>query len=299
MNKPACRVVTTSMVAGLLVLGCGSKNEAAQPKGTPAVDASVQPAAQPDEGPKVEFKGTLRGNVRLAAGTVLPLASLPVQGKTDTAIAPGCPPIAEPDRHQVSENAETHGLSPLHVAITGMTAAPKRAPVTHELEIRDCRLTPGMIAAMTGDTLRITNKSQAPFLPLMPRESFMQALLPGASREAPIAGIGPMVIKCGFGAYCGESQLLSASHPLYAITDAEGNFTITGVPLDQDLTVHAWHPLFTPVSANFKLTGAERSKDVELRIQPLAAPEQAPAESAPAKSTPAKTTPKKAAPKQP
>lgn len=295
MHNPACRAVTTSAIIAGLFVGCGSKSEdtaESTGKTASAVDAGATQAPQP-EAPKVEFTGTLRGFVKLAEGAKLPLAPLPEKGKTDTAIAPGCPPIGEPDRKQVAEHEGSHGLSPLHVAITGMTAAPKRSPVTHELEIRDCRLAPGMIAAMTGDTLRITNKSQAPFLPLMPRESFMQALLPGAQREAPISGIGPMALKCGFGAYCGESTLLSTSHSLYAITDAEGRFTITGVPLDQELTVHAWHPLFTPTSATFKLTNAERSKEVELTIQPVAAaPEGAPTETAPAKPAPKKAAPK-------
>jgi len=270
-------------VAGLIaVAGCGSKSEApaAQQKPAATLDAG-QGASQAPAGPKAEFRGTLRGIVKLAPGAQMPLA--PPPSKTDVVAAQECPPIAESDRRQVTENMATQGLTPLHVALTGMSAAPERAPVTHELEIRDCRFAPTMIAAMTRDKLHVVNHSKVPFLPLLPGDTFMQALLPGAERDVDIKGIGPLILKCGLGSYCGESVLLSTAHPLYAVTDAEGRFTITGVPLDEALTVHAWHPLFKPAEASVKLTKDELSKDVELLIEPVSAPEPPATEAAPVK----------------
>jgi hypothetical protein len=286
------------LMAGMLTVGCGPKSESTESKAKSAslgdAGTSTTPAA------KVEFTGSLRGIVKLATGALLPLATTPTPGKTDTVIAPGCPEIGEADRKPVSESAATGGLFPLHVAITEMTASPQRAPVTHELEIRDCRLWPGMIAAMTGDKLRLTNKSKAPFLPVLPRESFMQAVLPDAHRETTISGIGPMVIRCGFASYCGESVLVSTAHSLYAVTDAEGRFTISGVPLDQELKVHAWHPLFKPATVTIKLSRAERSKDVELAIEPLPTPPEAAPETKPTAAEPKKSRePKKPAPTAP
>ncbi len=275
------------IAVAFLQVACGSSSGPTPSKESAKSAADAGGLAPKSAEPRPEFVGTLRGIVKLSTGAVLPLAPLPTEGKTDTAIAPGCPNISEADRKQVEESATTGGLSPLHVAITQMTAAPERAPVTHELEIRDCRLWPRMVAVRTGDQLRVINKSDAPFLPVLPRDAFMQALLPKTERTITVSGIGPMPIKCGFASYCGESVLVSTAHTLYAVTDAEGRFTITGVPLDQELKVHAWHPLFQPVSADLKLTSAERSKHLELAIQPL------PASSDPEEPQPEPTQPAK------
>ncbi|MFT3923091.1 MAG: hypothetical protein QM778_11190 [Myxococcales bacterium] len=262
----------TLTIVGLVGLtGCSSKpprESAREPAKTDAGKAEAPNGGKkPDSALTPEFRGTLHGIVKLAPGAQLPLAAVP--SKADVVAAKECPPISDSDRRQVTENETSHGLTPLHVALTGMTSAPPRAPVTHELELRDCRLMPTMIAAMTGDKLHVVSHSKIPFLPQLPGETFMQALLPETEREVDIKGIGPITIKCGLGSYCGESVLLSTAHSLYDITDSEGRFSITGVPLDQDLTVHAWHPLFKPTSATFRLSQDERSKDVELVIEPL------------------------------
>lgn len=270
------------------VLGCGGDKAPPAPQPTAApLDAGAgkgsNPTTQP-EAPKADFSGRVTGLVRLAPGVSLPLAVLPAAGTKDTVIAPGCPEITKADAKRVTENAETHGLSPVHVALTGMSAAPPREPVTHNLVIQDCRLQPGLIAAQTGDTLRLTNRSTTAFLPVLPGDSFMQALLPEASREVPLSGIGPADVKCGFGSYCGESVILSVAHSLFAVTDSSGAFSIEGVPLDQELTVHAWHPLFEVSGAKFKLSAAEPHKQVELLLKPNASVAASPeAASSPAK----------------
>jgi hypothetical protein len=256
------------VAAGSVLLGCSSPS-APTPGAEKAKAVADGGASTPKPSkPKPEFVGTLQGIVKLATGAELPLAPLPPRGKTDTVVAPGCPDINEADRRQVHESPTTGGIFPLHVAITQMTEAPQREPMTHDMEIRDCRLWPGMVAMRTGDKLRVINKSKAPFLPVLPRESFMQALLPDTERETTVSGIGPVTIKCGFASYCGEAVLVSTAHTLYAVTDSSGRFTISGVPINQKLKVFAWHPLFKAASADFELTSGERTKDVELSIEP-------------------------------
>jgi hypothetical protein len=251
-----------AVVAAVGALACGGSD-----KGAPAkADAGSSAPAKPS----IDFSGSVTGVVKLAEGQTLPLTAALTPGTKNTVIPPGCPPLSDDDRRPVSEQAETHALSPIHVAITGMSAAPPRAPQTHEVTIEGCRLKPKLVAAMNGDKLKVINRSQTAFLPVLPKDPFMQAILSGDSREAPISFIGPSPLSCGFGSYCGESLLVSTAHSLYAVTDAQGHFTISGVPLDQELTIHAWNPVFEATSAPFKLTREASSKTIELALTPLA-----------------------------
>jgi hypothetical protein len=226
------------------------------------------------------------------------LAKIEETAKVKPVAAPGCPPLSAMDRRTVTQSAATHGLAPVHLAVTQMSAAPKREPKTHEVSILpDCRLSPLMIGALRGDKVRLTNKSPAPLLPRLPGDQFLQALIQGGSREITLDSMGPASLHCDFAGFCGETWIVTTGHTLYAVTDAEGRFKISGIPLNQELVIHAWHPLFEVTSAPFKLTKAEASKTLDLELKPLAqAAEAAPAEptsSAPSKE---KTSPK---PKQP
>ena len=155
------------------VLGClsvfacggGEKPPAPGPAAPPA-DAgtkAAEPAPAPPPQPTADFSGVVRGTVRLAKDALLPLQRLPEAGGKDTVIAPGCPDIGPADAKTVQQNATTGGLSPVHVALTGMSAAPPREAATHELFIQDCRLHPLLIAAKAGDTLRLSNRSNKAF----------------------------------------------------------------------------------------------------------------------------------------
>lgn len=266
---------------GCLSLGCSASDKPASPGPESAPDprgdqrerpadagAGAVDAGRVPDAPKADFAGKVTGTIRLAKGAALPLAALPESGTKDSVIAPGCPEISAKDAKRVLENAATRGLSPVHVALTGMTASPPQQAVVHEVFIDECRLRPALIGAKVGDTLRVTNRSKASFLPLLPGDSFMQAMLPDAAREVPVGGIGAADLKCGFGSYCGESVVLAVAHSLFAVTDSEGHFTISGIPLDQELTLHAWHPLFDVAIATFKLTSEEPSKGLDLQLVP-------------------------------
>ncbi len=219
-----------------------------------------------DAGPPPEFVGVVRGIVKLAPGAELPLAPLPtIQGLPAPSIAP-CPPVDASDQRTITR-APSGGLFPAHVALTGMTAAPPHAPSTHELFIDACRLRPTLLGAVRGDSVRVTNRSEMALLPSIPGESFMRGLLRGESQDFPLKQT-QTVVRCAFGSYCGESLIVATTHALYAVTDVEGRFTIEQVPLDQELTVHAWHPLFRAASAPFKLTREAREQTIELALVP-------------------------------
>jgi hypothetical protein len=249
----------------------------------PASDAAVD--AGPGPGPASAFVGTVSGRVKLEKGAEIPLAP-PLTGSDGKPAlsGPPCPPIDLHDRRTIDAHETTGGLSPVHVAITDMRAAPPAEPRVHEVFIDGCRFRPTMLAAQRGDTVRVTNRSDLALLPSLPGDKFMQAMMRGETREFTIKRLGPTRLGCGFSNYCGETSIITLSHPLFAVTDAEGNFTIKNVPLDQPLTLHAWHPLFDVTSVPFTVTAAAPEKRLELELSPAPIAAESPSDAGVARS---------------
>jgi hypothetical protein len=239
-----------------------SARDAATSDAAPGASASAA-----DAGPALQFLGTVRGIVKLAKGAKLPVTAPPrMHGVEPPSVAP-CPPIDASDRRTVELAKQTGGLSPVHVAMTGMHGVPSREPMVHEVFIDACRLRPMLVGAMRGDRVRVTNRSETALIPTMPGDKFMRGLMRGESHEATLQ-LTQTRILCGFGSYCGESLVIATKHPLYAVTSAEGFFTIERVPLDENLRVHAWHPLFEITSAPVRLSDDKREAMVELTLTP-------------------------------
>jgi hypothetical protein len=221
-----------------------------------------------DAGPPLKFVGVVRGVVKLAKGAKLPIAP-PIlsHGVKPPSVAP-CPPVDLSDQRTISLAKQTGGLSPVHLAMTGMSASPPHVPTTHELFIDACRLRPTLVGATRGDTLRVTNRSSTALIPTLPGDKFMRGMMTGESRDAPISAT-QVKVSCGFGSYCGEALVVATTHPLYAVTTSEGFFTIENVPLDQDLRIHAWAPLFDVSSEPFRLSEDKREAVIDLTLTPL------------------------------
>lgn len=250
------------------------------------IDASVAKAAA-DAGPQAELTGTVRGIVKLAKGVTLPLAP-PVlsHGVTPPSIKP-CPPIDKADQRVVTLSKETGGVSPIHVALTGMKAVPPREPITTDIFIDACRMRPTIVGVKRGDKVRVTNRTDTALVPQLPGTPFMRGLMRGESQEFE-AKATQTKISCSFGSYCGDSLIIATTHTLYDVTTSEGFFTISHVPLDQPVTVHAWHPLFKEVNVKVTLSHDQPEQMVELLLTP--APQKpVPAAPPPAKDGASKT----------
>jgi hypothetical protein len=250
------------------------------------IDGSLaKPTA--DAGPQAEFSGTVRGIVKLAKGVSLPLAP-PVlsHGVTPPSIKP-CPPVDKSDQRVVTLSKQTGGVSPIHVALTGMRAVPPREPITTDVFIDACRMRPTIVAVKKGDKVRVTNRTDTALVPQLPGTPFMRGLLRGESQEFE-AKATQTKISCSFGSYCGDSLIIATTHTLYDVTTSEGFFTISKVPLDQPVTVHAWHPLFKEVNVKVTLTHEQPEQMVELLLTPSpqrpAPPPPAPGKDGPSKS---------------
>lgn len=267
------------VMVALLAAACGDSKPSAtsQPALEPAKDSKVVPPA-----PAPEPTGVIEGTVVLADGAELPRRPDPkTSGKLAIVDPPApCSPIGDADLWPVQLDKEGRGLASVHVALTGMKSTAPAAPRTHELAIEDCRLNRSLLAARMGDSVHIRNASGAPLLPTLPGDSFMEAILPGGERTVELKRAGQSQMSCGFAAYCGQTDVLVTTHSLFAVTDKTGHFRIEGVPLNVELTVNAWHPLFSVSKQPLKLTAAA-SAPLKLALSPspaAVAPAPLPAE---------------------
>lgn len=234
-----------------------------------------EPAESPP-GPRGPV-GSVEGVVRLAAGAELP-SYLPIDWTGRGARPETCPPVRQGDRTPVRMD-EDRNLVGLMVAVDATaldeTEVAPRAPVTHELTIRECRLQPMFVAAVRGDKLRITNEDEYPFLPARLGDAQFQALLQGQSREFPLDEGNVLQFECAFAAPCGSADVVVSYHPLFALTGDGGKFRIDGVPANRALRIVAWHPLFLESAVSVNLATGE-TETVQIEISPAPRPEAAP-----------------------
>ena len=231
-----------------------------------------QTSAPRDAGTRLAL-GTVEGVVRLAPGATVPsYADDPApQIGTKRPPAPAqCPPPRTDDRQPVRLVAD-RALSGVLVTASEFARTPEHAPITHSVEIHGCRLAPTLVAATRGDQLRVLNGDDYPFLPTMGSGGLMQALTRGQDRIMPLDRGGVFTLSCGWAVGCGRTDVIVLQHPVHAITDHRGRFRIENVPADDDLKIHAWHPLLHDVTVSTRV-GVGRSVHLELTVQPSGAP---------------------------
>ncbi len=235
---------------------CGGATEV--PSGT--VRAHAAPAST----------ATIEGVVRLAEGAELPRwPENPMTPANRPALPDGCTPPQESDREPVHRVGDGR-LAGVLITLANFQGGPAHEPETHELTIRDCRLTPSLIVATRGDTLRIVNQTDYPFMPNF-GTGMLQAVLHEQSRDVELAEGGHRTLTCGFGASCGRAEVVTLYHPLHAVTDEDGRFRIENVPANDELRIGAWHMLFQEANQDLTLQPGE-TRRVELVLTPAPPP---------------------------
>lgn len=210
--------------------------------------------------------GTIEGVVRLADGAELPgwpESPVVVEGRD---LAEGCTPPREVDRTPVTIADETGGLVGLSITGTGPDESDWPAqdePVTHDVVIRDCRLTPGTIVATRGDRLRVRTEGGVPFFPDL-GQGMLQFRSEG--HEIALDRGGVRTIECGWGSPCGKLVLITLYHPVHTVTEESGRFRLE-VPAGQDVRITAWHPLFEEAFTMARVEPGE-TREVEITIRP-------------------------------
>lgn len=210
--------------------------------------------------------GTIVGVVRLVGSTEVPqYPESPVQVEGRPPLPPECTPPRLVDRTPVTIAEESGGLAGLSIVVTGDEASwpVPGEPQTHEVAIRDCRLTPSLLIATRGDRLRLTNETEYPFFPDVGDGMLQFRTEP---REVPLDQGGVRTIQCGFAAPCGRLELITLYHPIHGVSQPDGRFRIENVPADQEVRVTAWHPLFREAFTTTTVA-AGQTVEVELTIE--------------------------------
>jgi len=236
--------------------GCGSAQE-------PSSDVEESSGGTEGDGP-----GVIVGVVRLAEGAETPQypenPMVPPPGRPDPPDT--CPPAQQTDRAPLQPGTE-RGLGGVLVALHDFSTIPEHEPVIHEMTITDCRLTPRLLVATRGDTLRLTNETDYPFLPNFGSGGIMQAILHERSRNTELDQGGIRTLQCGFAAPCGRAEIVTLYHPLHSVTEPTGRFRIEDVPAGEEVRVSAWHPLVQEASETVTLRPGE-TREIELVVEP-------------------------------
>lgn len=176
------------------------------------------------------------------------------------------------------------------VAASEFAKVAPRGPRSFEITIKDCRLTPKLVVGQLGDLINLKNEVQFPFMPTYGANAYNETLTPGQSKAMRLDKAGVENVMCGFTAPCGRTDVVVLRHPVAAVTDEKGIFTIEDFPPDETVQVNAWHPLFKDASLSVRVAKGE-TKTVEFVLTPMPRPK--PAEAAPAQE-PAKDAPEPA-----
>jgi hypothetical protein len=214
---------------------------------------------------------TLVGRVRLADGRPLPAytsidMARPLLHAGAASDVPAQCAAANAAAQQPVLLGENRMLGGVVVAGSDFTRTPERDPETHVLTISGCRLQPATTAAMLGDRLLLENRDSFPFEPLIGPAYGARALAPGRKVLLPLSA-GVDSVRCSTRAPCGRSDLVVFRHPVYAVTDARGNFRIERFPAAELVRVSAWHPLFEE-SQTFVWLEPGTTSAVELTLEP-------------------------------
>jgi hypothetical protein len=237
----------------------------------------VEPVSDDEPAESTTRPGTavIEGVVRLAPGAELPREAVNpmVAPQNRPELPEHCTPPQERDREPVRQVRGDH-LAGMVVAVSGFSAEVPHEPVTHQLAIRDCRLTPSAIVATLGDRLRLVNETNYPFMPEM-GGGMMTALLHERDREVELGRAGMRTLACGFAASCGRTLIVTQYHPLHAVTDETGRFRIENVPVNEELRIDAWHTLFNEAGEALTLSPGE-TREIEIVVTPAPARPAAP-----------------------
>lgn len=274
------------------LIGCkDAEPEAASESAEIAETQEGEQAPAAEESAARPALGRIVGRVVLKEGASLP--SREIKFGDALRSAEGCPEINEADHQPVffspssdqetdqekgeepsdTERPERPGLVNILVSLTGdrelfFKELPPRKPQEIELIIRDCRLEPRLVAGVTGDELLLKNRSDRPMLPFIGQQGFVETLSSGETRRTTLEARGVSRVGCGVTGYCGSADLVVLAHPVFGVTGELGRFEIEGVPADQELTLHAWHPLFQEIQQKLTVPRGE-TVELEIVIEPL------------------------------
>lgn len=255
-----------SFALAALLAACGGTTS--EPVGGAGTEAAAELPPEPDRP-----SGVLEGRVLLAPGVELPAWEQHPLAVSRSPISDACTPPQEGDRYPLQLSAG-RALGGVLVALSNFRSEVPHEPVTHEVTITDCRITPRFVDATRGDSIRVTNRTDFPFLPVFGAAGgMMQALLYEQSRDIELDRGGVWPLNCGFGAPCGRADVVVLYHPVHTLTDDEGRFRIENPPSGENLRLSAWHPLLREAAVEITVRAGQDQTVEDLVVTIAPAPE--------------------------
>lgn len=135
------------------------------------------------------------------------------------------------------------GLANVVVYLDKIAAGKAATPGTVTLDNADCRYEPHVVATVVGSTIEVTNSD-----PVLhnthakgPVGNSFNVALPNQGQVIPQKMRQPGLMKVGCDVHAWMSAYVAVfSHPYFAVTDAQGAFSMTDVP-PGDYTLVYWH----------------------------------------------------------
>jgi plastocyanin len=184
----------------------------------------------------VTDKGSIKGTVKWT-GADAALAALPISKDTDT-----CGNEKKTPRLLV--DAGTKGVANSVVYLENITKGADLTPKDGTLDQKTCEYGPHIQIVSKGSKLTVINSD--PILhnvhAYLGSESLFNTAMPtqGQKFDKELKKPGIMTLKCDAGHTWMSGFIFVTDHPYYAMTDAQGNFTIENVPPGK-YTVKMWH----------------------------------------------------------
>ena len=183
--------------------------------------------------------GTITGTVKWTGPAVKPVV-LPITKNPDI-----CDPEKKKDRDLERLIVAPDGgveNTVVHLKIVSKGKAWDLPPARQSLDQKTCRYMPHIMLVQHESNLNM--KSSDPILHNIHMTGAALFNLPFPIQDKVISRTfhksGVVDLKCDAGHVWMNSELLIVDHPYYAVTDAHGNFKITGVP-PGDYEIVAWH----------------------------------------------------------
>jgi plastocyanin len=254
MNTPSIKLISALFLASGFACG-GEPPEADRPKKpkppvapvdtkapTPKEDPKTPastPAANTAEGYQViaiTDKGSIKGTVKWS-GDIPKLPDLPVTKDNDTCGTQKTNP-------RLVIDAGSKGVANAVISLENITQGADLVPKDGVVDQKACDYIPHVQIVPKGSSIKALNSD--PILhnvhTYLGEESVFNLAMPmqGIGFDKPLKKAGVMSIKCDAGHNWMSGYIVVVEHPYYALSDAQGNFSIENIPPGK-YTVKLWH----------------------------------------------------------
>ncbi len=256
-----------AMGGGAFIMACGEEKSAAKAAPVAALKAEAA-APAPAVAPKVEPAVVLPKDA--VAGTVKLKGDAPKRRKIKMDADPKCAAMHAdaPLQDDIVVSADG-GVQYAFVYVkTGLEGKKFDAPKEPaKLDQKGCRYDPHVVGVMIGQDLEISNSDDLLHnihaLPFVNKEFNFGQPTKGLTEKKQFSQKEIMVkVKCDvhpwMSAWVGVSE-----HPFFAVTDANGKFSIKGIP-DGKYTFEVWQEKYKSVSVEAEVKGGAAAVNFEL-----------------------------------